>query len=534
MPRHLLPLIPTDLSVERVRPSPDRVTILAVPKPTSGACPACGHASARVHSHYTRRLADLPWQGCVVALEVRVRRFRCPVPACPRRIFAERLPGAAKPRHRRTDRLADIQRAIAHGMGGEPGSRLAARLAMPVSGDTLLRLIRASPVEPAPPPRIIGIDDWAWRRGRRYGTIVVDLERNRPIDLLPDRDAETVAAWLRDHPGVKIVARDRAGGYAEGARLGAPEAVQVADRFHLLRNLGDALQRIFDRHPHDLRAATKAAVTAASAANEALPPTPPPRSRPASPQRQAVLARRATRQALFEEILALHAKGWSQSRIAQATGLDRKTLRSWLQLGRPPTWQQPRHGSAVECHADHLRRRWDEGCRNATQLWREIQALGYAGRPGTVRDWLRRQCLREMPSAASMVRWKTPSGRRAAWLVVADAEKLDGIERRFVDALLAGPAALSEAIELARDFRRMVRERQPERLDGWLGATGSTALRGFADSLRRDLAAVRAALTEPWSTSPVEGQISRLKMIKRQMYGRAGFDLLRQRVLLAA
>jgi transposase len=452
---------------------------------------------------------------------------------CPRRIFAERLPAAAEPRHRRAARLAGIQRAIAHGMGGEPGSRLAARLAMPVGGDTLRRPIRATPIEPPPPPRIVGSDDWAWRRGRRHGTIVVDLERDRPIGLLPDRDAETVAAWLRAHPGVAIVARDRAGAYAEGARLGAPEAVQVADRFPLLRNLGGALQRSLDRHPHDLRAAAKAAVTA-SAANEALPPTPPPTSRPVSPQRQAVLARRATRQALVEESVALHAKGWSQSRIAQATGLDRKTLRRWLQLGRPPTWQQPRHGGAVERHADHLRRRWGEGCRNATRLWREIQALGYAGRPGTARDWLRRQRLREMPSAASMARWKTPSGRRAAWPVVADAEKLDGAERRFVAALLAGPAALVEAIELARDFRRRVRERQPERLDGWLGAAGSTALRGFADSLRRDLAAVRAALAEPWSTSPVEGQISRLKMIERQMHGRAGFDLLRQRVLFAA
>jgi transposase len=532
LPRRLLPLIPADLAVVDVSSVPDRTTIVVAPKAPSAACPACGNPSTRVHSRYRRVLADLPWQGHAVALRIRARRFRCPEPTCPRRIFTERLPAAA-PRQRRTGRLAAIQRCIGLGMGGEPGSRLAARLAMPVSGDTLLRLIRKAPLELPPPPRIVGLDDWAWRRGRRYGTMIVDLERNRPIDLLPDRQAGTVAAWLKAHPGIVLVARDRAGAYAEGARVGAPEAVQVADRWHLLRNLGDALQRILGRHPQDLRAAAKAAVAASSAANETLAPTPSSPARPVSPQRQAALARRAARQALFEEIVALDAKGWSQSRIAQATGLDRKTLRSWLRLGRPPTWQ-PRHGSAVERHADHLRRRWDEGCRNATQLWREIQALGYAGRPGTVRDWLRRRRLRETSWATSMARWKTPSGRRAAWLMVADAEKLDETERRFVDALLAGPAALVEVIELAREFRRMVRERQPERLDGWLGAAASTALHGFADSLRRDLAAVRAALTEPWSTSPVEGQISRLKMIKRQMYGRAGFDLLRQRVLIAA
>jgi transposase len=532
LPRRLLPLIPADLAVVDVSSAPDRTTIVATPKAPSAACPACGNLSTRVHSRYQRVLADLPWQGHAVALRIRARRFRCPEPACSRRIFTERLPAAA-PRQRRTGRLAVIQRCIGLGMGGEPGSRLAARLAMPVSGDTLLRLIRAATLDPPPPPRIVGLDDWAWRRGRRYGTLVVDLERNRPIELLPDRQADTVAAWLKAHPGIALVARDRAGAYADGTRAGAPEAVQVADRWHLLRNLGDALQRILDRHPQDLRAAAKAAVAAPSAANETLPPPPSP-ARPVSPQRQAALARHAARQALFEEIAALHAQGWSQSRIAQATGLDRKTLRRWLRLGRPPTWQQPRHGSAVERHADHLRRRWDEGCRNATQLWREIQALGYAGRPGTVRDWLRRRRLRATSSAASMARWKTPSGRRAAWLVVADAEKPDATERRFAEALLAGPVALVEVIELAREFRRMVRERQPERLDGWLGAAASTALRGFADSLRRDLAAVRAALTEPWSTSPVEGQISRLKMIKRQMYGRAGFDLLRQRVLLAA
>lgn len=244
--------------------------------------------------------------------------------------------------------------------------------------------------------------------------------------------------------------------------------------------------------------------------------------------------RRAARQAAFEEAVALHARGWSQSRIARTVGLDGKTLRTWVHLGRPPAWHQPRRGSAVDHHADCLRRRWTEGCHNATRLWREIRALGFTGQAGVVRDWL--QPLRTTDPAPSRPArsWRTPSGRRAAWLVVADADTLDATERQFVDALIAGSPTLARIIELARQFRRMVRQQQPDDLDTWIAMARSTVLKSFASGLQRDLAAVRAALSLPWSTSPVEGQISRLKMIKRQMCGRAGFDLLRQRVLAAA
>jgi len=231
--RSLLPLIPAALHVVQVLPAPDRITILTAPKPSSSACPLCGAVSSRMHSHYTRTLADLPWQARAVTVQVRARRFRCATARCLRQVFAERLSGVAQSWARRTARLGDIQRQRGFVLGGEPGSRLATRLSMPVSGDTLLRLVQSTEPEPPHSPQVVGIDDWAWRRGQRYGTIVCDLERERMIDLLPDRSAEAVASWLRRHPGVEVVARDHAGVYAEGVHQGAPEAKQVADRWRV-------------------------------------------------------------------------------------------------------------------------------------------------------------------------------------------------------------------------------------------------------------------------------------------------------------
>jgi transposase len=407
---------------------------------------------------------------------------------------------------------------------------------MPVSGDTLLRLIRAVPIEPAAPARVIGIDDWAWRRGQRYDTIIVDLERNRPIDLLPNRQGDTVAAWLKDHPGTEIVARDRAGGYADGIRRGAPDAIQVSDRWHLLRNLNDAVARAFDRHHRDLCAAAAAVETGKAPDGPASASSTP--ELPAMPVSELLHPdRHAARRARFDEVMALHHRNWPIKRIARTLGLNLKTVRRWLRLGQLPTWNQQSRGSAVDVHADYLRRRWNEGCHNAAELWDEIRRRGFRGQLRTVQRWVRhlRDADPSSPGTGSFGRaWKMPSKRRAAWLVVADPETIDATEQQFVEALSTTSSELGRIIELARAFNAMVRYQQAERLDSWLAAAKDTALAGFADGLIRDLAAIRAALSLPWSTGPVEGQISYLKTIKRTMSGRAKFDLLRHRVLEAA
>jgi transposase len=538
--KHLLPLIPAGLAVVQVLPTPDHVTILTVPRPATAICPDCGTSSHRVHSRYERQLGDLPWQGRPVMLRVQARRFRCLVPSCPRQTFSERLAGVAAVAARRTKRLGGLQRHLGLALGGEAGARLAERLAMRTSPDTVLRLVgtAGSGANPPSTPRVLAVDDWAWRRGRRYGTILVDLERNRVVDLLPDRQAETFAAWLRAHPGVEVIARDRAGAYADGARQGAPDAVQVTDRWHLLRNLGAAVQALADRHSaaarHAARQVTEELIAAAASA-----PRPPPPAREPSAAARASQASLARRQAHYEEAARLQAAGASISCIAALLGVDRKTVRRWLRLGHAPLWTKPRRGSVLDAHAAFLDRRWAEGCRNAAQLWRELVDLGFTGRPATVRAWAGRRRKDEPQTGAGatgtrVVPWQPPSASRVSRLLMADTGALPEAERAFVARLLANAPGLADAIVVAKRLNRLLRREGEESLDQVLDDAAGTLLGEFAANMRRDLGAVQAALDTPWTTSPAEGQINRIKTIKRTMYGRAGFQLLRARVLHAA
>ena len=248
------------------------LTLLLETTASSAPCPMCGAESNRVHSRYHRALADLPCFGKAVRLAITVRRFFCTDAQCPRRIFAERLLGFARPYSRTTDRLRQAHEAVGCALGGEPGSRLTVRMAIPTSPDTLLRRVKQFEGGSPSPPRFVGIDDWAWRKGQRYGTIVVDLERSDIIDLLPDRDATTVKKWLDDHPGVELISRDRASTYARAAADSAPNALQVADRWHLLKNLREAIERLFERRSDEVNEAVKAPAAATeSPCSPALP-----------------------------------------------------------------------------------------------------------------------------------------------------------------------------------------------------------------------------------------------------------------------
>ena len=539
-----------DLELLQMTEEQNTISLSArISRPTA-ICPGCQNPSKRVHSRYVRFPADLPLVGKRLVLRLTVRKFHCDNDECQRRIFCERLPTLVAAYARTTRRLHQAHLSIALAAGGEGGARLANRLGMPTSGDTLLRRVHAAPLPETPTPQVIGVDDWAFRRGRTSGTIVCDLERRCPVDLLPDRTSESLSAWLKDHPDVSIISRDRASDYAQGAKQGAPQATQVADRWHLLKNLRDALKRLADRFHGPVRNAAEIAAASRSLPLDPASPikteNPPEDSEsgqaletPESPAAQNKW------RLLYQQVIELRQQQVSQREIARRTGLDRGTVGRYLKAGtfpeRTPGWSRGPKSSLANEHLSHLKRRWDEGCRNASQLFQEVQSQGFRGSYYAVRRALAK--WREPGSSArsspkNVPAFKVPSASNVAWLLFKREKDLEGTEQRFVQELKTQCPSIKQGAELGQEFIAMIRERQIENWPTWFErATAPDVpqdIRNFALSLKSDEAAVKAALSLEWSNGQVEGQINRLKTLKRQMYGRGSLELLRKRILLAA
>jgi transposase len=409
---------------------------------------------------------------------------------------------------------------------------------MSISPDSLLRLVRHCPIEPTGPIHVLGVDDWAWHRNQRYGTLLVDLERSRPVDLLPDRTAETLAHWLQAHPGIDVISRDRAGAYAEGARQGAPKAVQVADRWHLLRNLADTLERLFDRLPASLRSGPVPEPSRAFSPEKTLTIAAPAvagLARPLTQPEQMRQARRTQRRERFETVLRLHQEGVSQGMIVRQLKISPNTIRRYLNASTfLEIAQRPKVPSILDPFTTYLAERWSAGCHNGFQLWREIRERGYRGSRQFLSRWVanQRQPLTSRPPPAAP---RPLSSRQATFLVLKPPEKLDPEQAARLARLCEASAEVATASRLARAFAALLRGRMRDGLEDWLQtarASGLRELKNFADGLQRDYDAVAAGLSLPWSNGPTEGHITRLKLVKRQMFGRANFDLLRQRVLL--
>jgi transposase len=513
-------------------------------------CPVCRFPTRRVHSRYVRTVADLPWGPWHVVLYLQVRKFFCVNGRCPRRIFTERLLPLVAPWARRTRRLVHWLAHVALALGGRAGVRLSRALGLPISRHTLLRLLRRLPLPACPTPQVLGVDDWAYKKRQSYGTVLIDLERRRPLALLPDREAKTFALWLQAHPGVGVITRDRSRAYADGAQQGAPDAIQVADRFHLLQNLAEALDQVFNAHGHILEAVNEALRPAPVAQPDGTVAVPvPPPSAPRTAQELAH-QRQAQRRALHQQIWAFHQQGWPAWAIAQQLGIGKNTVFRYLRIETLPERKRraDRGRSILTPYHAYLLARWNAGHRDAVRLFRELQRRGYTGSYPTVARYAQRlrqaqgQAPRQRRPRQTLPAVAEPAARhltarRATWLVLRRPERLDKDEAAQLVQLQAQHPEVAAAIALAQDFAQLVRKRRPEQLDPWLARAADsplTPLQRFAKGIRDDYEAVKAGVTLPWSNGPVEGQINRLKMLKRQMFGRAKLDLLQQRFLLAA
>jgi transposase len=525
----------TGLHLEGATVEPAAITLTVHRTAATAACPACRQRSRRVHSQYERSLRDEPLGGRQVTVRWRVRRFRCANRRCARRTFAEQAPRLTRRYARYSVPFRASLQQIGFALGGRPGERLCRGLQRPSSRMTLLRLVQALPLPAPEAPRVLGVDDWALRKGRRYGTLLVDQEQHRPIDLLPDRTAETLAAWLQEHPGVEIATRDRAGAYADGIRRGAPAAEQVADRFHVLVNLRDALARFLSRKHAAVQAAARDAAPTEPPTDGATVPAKasPALTRPAREQQN----RRAQRVARYEAVRRLQAEGVGLREIGRRLHLARKTVRRFAYAESFPERQpRPPQPTLFTPYEAYLRRRWAEGCHTATVLWQEVRARGFRGGysafAGHLKHW--RDHAGGRPGALPPAP-KPVSAQQASWQLLQPAETLPPEQQAYVQALQERCPEVTRLQQLAHAFVKLVRKRQGAKLTGWLEQaehSGVPELRGFARSLRLDGAAIRAMLRLPWSNGPTEGHINRLKTLKRQMYGRAGWPLLKRRFLL--
>ncbi len=522
-----------NFGIEKITSGSDRIVISLFTTPQTGRCPQCGNLSTKVHSRYQRRVADLPWEGIAVQLKIRVRRFFCGSSDCDRRIFCELLPDVVAPYGRRTIRFSGLLQIIGFALGGRPAARAIREFGMQASARTLLRVVRSAKPAPAGTVRVLGVDDFALRRGQSYGTILINHEQRRIIDLLPDREAGTLERWLRQHPEIEIITRDRAPAYAEAAAKGAPQARQIADRFHLLKNLVDAVERVVSRHPQELRKAARETSEELSL-QVAEPSSPEPSTHRLNGVREQ---RRQLRIARYEEIRKLCHSGMSQREVAKRLGISRQTVRKFAVSEQFPeiAGRRPRTVMLTP-HLPYLQERWRDGCHNAAQLWREIQPRGYSGCAVSVRQALRqwRSTAPADETGQASLPGRTPSPRSATWYLLKEQGDSATAATVYAGKLLALSPEITACRELAREFHRIVRCRNAAAFDDWRSEVermGPVELRRFANGLMTDEAAVRAALSEPWSNGRVEGNVNRLKTVKRSMYGRAGFDLLRQRLL---
>jgi transposase len=531
--------------ITSVSETPEEVLVRVTSYRKVSCCPRCSTPSSAVHSYYRRHPLDLPCAGRPIRLLLTVKKFFCREASCERKIFTERLPDLLEVSSRLTKRLRSAVQEIGLATCGKGGERLSAKLGIKISDATLLGSLYLLPLPSIGQVEVLGIDDWSYRRGKSYGTILVDLQTHKIIDLLADRTVDSVVAWLEAHPEVGIVSRDRGGVYVDGATQGAPLATQVCDRWHLLKNLGEAVEGFLIRaHIRLPDTATPAGTPAgAQAASGAPTQERPLTTYSATPTQQGKTQARLLRKwKLYERIHELHDGGMSLRKIGDELGLARGTVRKYFRHAPEPPLPTPRplRASKLDPYEDYILTRLAQGCLNAAQIHREITAMGFSGGRSNVKAYvahLRTSTAQGATPLKRSQRAQALSPRSLRWLLMRKRQDLDQEEQAQLDRLLTASPEVQTVHALLHRFLTLVRERKHSQLRSWMeeaSKSGIAELKSFVAGVERDYDAVKEALRLPWSQGPTEGKVNKLKTIKRMMYGRAGFRLLRQRLLLDA
>ena len=535
------------LSLETILYGESQITLKVKTHLDEVACPSCDIKASRIHSRYERTLQDLPWQGVRVVLKVNSRRFFCDNPDCTQTIFCERLAKAAGKYARKTRRLGAALKDIGFAASCEAAAVLSSKLGMPVSPDVLLKRLRSSEEVQKPTPRVLGVDDWALKKGMNYGTVLVDLEKREVVDLIEDRSAEALNSWLQDRPGVEIISRDRSTEYKKGASEGAPDALQIADRWHLLNNVKQLLERYIKTVLSQLK---KLPIDTTKADEiEALFPNRPALSRQTRAQKHSSQATRAVRLENYKKVKHLFDAGMGLLPISRKLGLSRVTVRTYAYADAfPERARPPRVASMLDPYLDYIDDRLTEGCTNASLIWRELKEKGFTGNKWQVLRYVQHQRkqpskhhpfgqnTKPAPKVQKQLSLPLPSAKQLSWLLLKSTDKHSRKESLLFEHVLQHQP-LKAVREQAIAFRDIVTKQDAAAFPAWLSHNELStvpALKTFTEGIRSDYDAVYAALTYPWSNGQVEGQVTRIKYLKRMMYGRANFDLLRARVLHAA
>ncbi|GHO73899.1 transposase [Ktedonobacter sp. SOSP1-85] len=491
----LLPL-PEGMLIDEIQITENGLVIAVIATHPTSCCPLCSDLSSSIQSHYRRVLRDVPCAGRQVQLFLTVRKFYCRNPLCPRKIFTERLPSFVEPWARMTIRYCQQITSIGLATCGKGGVRLATRLGIQTTRQTILRRVMDLP--DALPASIVylGVDDFSFRRGCRFGTVLVNLESRRVVDLLSDREAETSAAWMRQHPDLMAVSRDRGGEYASAAREGAPQAIQCADRFHLLKNLREALEGLLARH-----LSTQCKRQTQVILEEEVPTWQSERAVRISPNLERLQqSRREERLARYAQVIALRKLDLSQAAIARQVGIGASTVQSWLAAGTFPERKPREQASHVDRYLPYLFKRWEDGCHNIACLFRELVEQGYQGSYESVRDNLVRLLPtgRKNPAHSSLKAPALATSRQASFLFLRRPEKLRVEEQDTLAKLRQLHPEVDLAYDLVQQFAQMLRTRTGEHLDAWLTQAASSKLpelQSFAVGVERDKDAVRNGLT---------------------------------------